>query len=186
MSTSTAAPVPRWANRAAHLVPLTTLPSGLWRLPLAFGASMGTMTDGAPMHVHGWESAYVVGLSIVAECAALLTLGLVRPWGERVPSWFPLIGGRDIPPMAVIVPATLGTLALAGIWGFAFRNFLELPDVEFSHEAWRVLLVACYVPLLAWAPLLGAVTWAYWRRRCGGSKKLATVPPGASHGATSA
>jgi hypothetical protein len=26
--------------------------------------------------------------------------------------------------------------------------------------------VAAYAPLLAWAPLLAAVTYAYWRRRC--------------------
>jgi hypothetical protein len=185
MST-TAAPVPRWANRAAHVAAMTTLPSALWRIPLALGFSMGMVYDGREVHVTGWESVYIVGLSIVTEGTALLTLGLVRGWGERVPGWFPVIGGRDIPPLAVVVPAALGAVALAGIWGFAFRNFLSLPEVEFTHGAWRVLLVACYLPLLAWAPLLAAVTWAYYRRRVGGSKKAWTAPSGASHGATRA
>ncbi|MFB9684810.1 hypothetical protein [Amycolatopsis plumensis] len=49
----------------------------------------------------------------------------------------PLLGGRRVAPYAAIVPAAAGAL-----------------------------LVACYVPVLLWAPLLGAVTWAYWRRRC--------------------
>jgi hypothetical protein len=184
--TTTAHPVPRWAVVAAHLTALTTLPSGLWRIPIALGFSMGTLEDGRAVHVGGWESAYVVSLSIVAESAALLTLGLVRPWGERVPSRIPGIGGRRIPTMAVVVPAALGAVALAAIWSFAFRDFPHFGGLEFSHEAWRILLIACYAPLLLWAPLLAAVTWAYYRRRRGESKKVRTVPPGASHGSTSA
>lgn len=184
--TSTAHPVPRWANIAAHLTVLTTLPSSLWRIPIALGFSMGMLDDGRPVHMHGWESLYVVGLSVVAEGAALLTLGLVRPWGERVPGWFPIIRGRSIPRMAVVVPAALGALALAAIWGYAFRDFGSLDGIEYTHEAWRVLLVACYAPLILWAPLLAAVTWAYWRRRGGESKTAWTIPPGASHGSTSA
>ena len=94
------------------------------------------------VHMHGWESLYVVGLSVVAEGAA--------------------------------------------IWGYAFRDFGSLDGIEYTHEAWRVLLVACYAPLILWAPLLAAVTWAYWRRRGGESKTAWTIPPGASHGSTSA
>ena len=104
-------------------------------------------------------------LSLVLEGLALLTLGLVRPWGERVPAWFPRIGGRRIPRMAVVVPAALGAIALALIWGYAFRDFPSPPDMQFSHDGWQVLLVACYAPLVLWAPLLAAVTYAYWRRR---------------------
>jgi hypothetical protein len=164
MSTTTAL-VPRWAVTAAHLVPLTTLPSSLWRIPVAFGFSMGILDNGAEVHVSGWESVYVLSLSIVLEGLALLTLGLVRPWGERVPAWFPRIGGRRIPRMAVVVPAALGAISLALIWGYAFRDFPSPPDMQFSHDGWQVLLVACYAPLVLWAPLLAAVTYAYWRRR---------------------
>jgi len=159
-------PVPRWANRAAHLVTLAVLPSGLWRLPLAFGASMGMLETGTPVHVGTGESVYIVCLSIVAEAVALLTLGLVRPWGERVPAWIPLLGGRRIPPRPVVATAAMGALFLALIWGFAFRNFPTLPDVEWSHDGWYALFLACYTPLLLWAPLLAAVTYGYYRRRC--------------------
>ena len=157
---------PRWAVAAAHLVPLTTLPSALWRLPVALGFSMGTLEpSGAAVHVTGWESVYVLLLSVITEAAALLTLGLVRPWGERAPAWIPVIGGRRIPPMAVIVPAALGAVLLALIWGYAFRDFPGMGELEFSATGWKVLLVAAYAPLLAWAPLLAAVTYAYYRRR---------------------
>lgn len=157
-------PVPRWAIRAAHLVPLATLPAALWRLPLVFGVSMGALeTSGAAVHVSGWEAVYVLSLSVVTEASALLTLGLVRPWGERAPAWIPFLGGRRLRPLAVIVPAAFGALLLTAIWGYAFR---DLDRLEFSHTGWHVLLVAAYLPLLAWGPLLAAVTYGYYRRRC--------------------
>jgi len=56
--------------------------------------------------------AYVLGLAVATECLALLTLGLVRPWGERLPYWLPYCGGRAIRPMAVVFPAALGAAAL--------------------------------------------------------------------------
>ena len=42
--------------------------------------------------MHGWESVYIIALTLVTEAAALLTLGFVRPWGERLPGWIPLLG----------------------------------------------------------------------------------------------
>ena len=96
--------MPRWARIAAHLVPLVALPSALWRLGLVLGFSMGMVDGGAEVHVGGCESVYIGGLSVVSASAALLTLGLVRRWGERAPAWFPLIGGRRLKPSAVIAP----------------------------------------------------------------------------------
>jgi hypothetical protein len=156
----------RWAVVAAHLVALVTLPSGLWRLALVAGFSLGLRVDGVPVEVHGWEACGIAGLSVISEAVALLTLGLVQPWGERVPSWIPLIGGRRVAPFAAIVPAALGAVALAVIWAWAFRHFPDLGSIGYSSGGWQVLLVVCYLPLLLWAPLLGLVTYAYYRRRC--------------------
>jgi hypothetical protein len=162
MTTATRTP-PRWAVVAAHLVPLVMLPSGLWRIALVAGVPLGLRVADADV---GGETWYIVGLSVVSEALALLTLGLVRPWGERVPGWLPLLGGRRVAPWAAIVPASLGAGALAVIWGYAFRDFPDFGLVAFSHPAGHALLVVCYLPALLWAPLLGAVTWSYWRRRC--------------------
>lgn len=159
-------PAPRWAVLAAHLVPLATLPSGLWRIGLALGFSMGMLDNGVPIELPPGERVYVVGLSLVIEALALLTLGLVRPWGERVPRWLPLIGGREVRPYAAIVPAALGALALAVIWGVAFRDFPSPPEMEIAGAVWHAVFVAVYLPLLLWAPLLGVVTYSYYRRRC--------------------
>lgn len=154
--------VPRWAVLAAHAVPLLTLPSGLWRLALAAGLDVGIRP--VP-EVGAGDAVSFVGLSVLCEGLALLTLGLVRPWGERVPKWLPLIGGRRVAPFAAIVPAALGSVALALIWAYAFRAFPDIGSLEFAGPGWHVLVVVCYLPLLLWAPLLAAVTWAYWLRR---------------------
>jgi hypothetical protein len=175
---TTAAPVPRWVNRIAHLVPLTTLPSGLWRLALGFGAPMGftgRVADeyGGP----GWITPYVIVLSLLSEGLALLTLGLVQPWGEVVPRWIPFLGGRRIPALAAVVPAALGAAALIWLsvvvvhgWGGSAND----PDEPFYPQGgWAVLMTACYAPLLAWGPLLAVVTVAYYLRRTRGPKAAA-------------
>jgi len=149
------APPSRWAIRAAHLVSLVVLPSALWRVGLVLGFSMGGIEHGAPVHVTGWEAVYVLGLSVVTEGLALLTLGLVRPWGERFPR------------RLVLGLAGFGVISLALLWGYAFRDF---PNVGEGSDALRftdagsVLLFVCYAPLLLWAPLLAAVTFDYARR----------------------
>jgi hypothetical protein len=158
--------VPTWAIRCAHLVSLVVLPSGLWRLAVAAGFDLG-MGEADTAGLPGWQSLYIASVSIVTEALALLTLGLVRPWGERVPRWFPLIGGRWIPPRPVAAVAFLGAIALQFIWTFAFRN-PDMPGLTFTSTTWEVVFYACYTPLLLWAPLLAAVTVAYYRRRCRG------------------
>ncbi|MFI1680909.1 hypothetical protein [Streptomyces sp. NPDC020607] len=45
--------------------------------------------------------------------------GLVREWGEVVPAWVPVLGGRRVRPLAAVVPALLGAAALFGLPGWA-------------------------------------------------------------------
>ncbi|GAA1171221.1 hypothetical protein F4556_006139 [Kitasatospora gansuensis] len=164
-------PAPRWAVVAAHAVPLVALPSGLWRIGLVTG-----FPDWYGEHVWtAWERPYVLLLSLVSEGLALLTLGLVRPWGEVVPGWVPLLGGRRIPVAAAVVPAAVGAFLVFTLLGYAALNQL-LHLVEPLNDTGEALpnsgpgfwlLLACYLPLFAWGPLLAAVTVAYYRRRRG-------------------
>ncbi|WP_406674705.1 hypothetical protein WBK31_10285 [Nonomuraea sp. N2-4H] len=82
------APPPRWAVRAAHAVALVTLPSGLWRVALVAGLPIGYVADVPPevRDLPPGEVAYIVGLSVVSELAALLTIGLVKPWARSRPA----------------------------------------------------------------------------------------------------
>ena len=157
-------PAPRWARVVAHVIPLTTLPSGLWRICIALGLSLGMLEDGEPFRVSAAEGAYLITLSVAIEALALLGLGLVRPWGERVPRWLPRIGGRPIPPKPVIAVAGTGALLATAVAVMFFVPGNSIADVE-ATEAGLVVVVACYAPLLLWGPLLALLTYAYHRRR---------------------
>ncbi len=161
-----APPPPRWAQRAATLTVLTTVPCGLWRMAMAVGVPVGASDQirqeryGFP----GWGTVYVFGLSSLLLGLALLTLGLVQKWGEVVPGWIPLIGRKRVPPLAAVVPAGVGAAALTLLWVGVFSN-VEQIFVQYGLDgAERVLMTACYAPLLLWGPLLAAVTVSYHRR----------------------
>ena len=164
---ATERPVPRWAYRLAHVIPLLTLPAGLWRLGLVAGSSMGMLDDsGRPAHLHGvGEATYVVFLTLFSEAVALIAFGLVKPWGEVAPRWIPVIGGRRVAPYAAIVPAVLGSLSLIAIWTFGFRDVLTDHFIPFSSTGWKALMITCYAPLQLWGPALLLLTWSYYRRR---------------------
>ncbi|MES4902557.1 MULTISPECIES: hypothetical protein [unclassified Streptomyces] len=158
--------VPRWARIAAHAVPFIILPSGLWRMGVML-AVPGFGTAEARDHGAGLDL-YLIALFAVSEGLGLLTLGLIQPWGETVPRWIPLLGGRPVRPLAAVVPATLGALASTGVVYYFFLSILfsGFPSGHTATE--EVVLTACYLPLLGWGPLLGLVTYAYYRRRTSG------------------
>jgi hypothetical protein len=159
---------------AAYAIPICALPSGLWRIALVSG--WPDWYAG-----HEWlpgERPYVVSLSLIAECLALLTLGLVRPWGERLPDWVPFVGGCALSVRAVVVPASMGAFLATVLSAHAMLNhfFHFVPPLNDNGEAlptsgpgaWA--LWACYIPILAWGPLLAVVTRAYYLRRTRGTR----------------
>lgn len=159
-------PVPRWAYWLAHAIPLMTLPSGLWRLGLVGGSSMGLAVQGTSGQLIGsGEAVYIVFLTVFIEALALTAFGMVKPWGEITPRWIPFVGSRPIAPYAAIIPATLGSLGLIATWTYGFRNIFTDDFLPFSSTAWKTLMIACYAPLYLWGPSLLVLTWAYYRRR---------------------
>ncbi|OKJ66906.1 hypothetical protein [Streptomyces sp. CB02261] len=164
MRTKALPDVSRWAVLAAHAVPLITLPSGLWRLALVAGLPV---TQDAELGALGvGETVYVVSLSVVSELLALLTLGLVRSWGEVFPLWLPFLGGRRVNPAAATGAALAGAAGLCAIaaWG-VYASYADLGPGIPATAAQNALLIACYAPLGAWPVLLVAVAVAYHRRR---------------------
>ncbi|MBM0231108.1 hypothetical protein JNW91_03980 [Micromonospora sp. STR1_7] len=146
----------RWAFAAAYAVPLCVLPSAIWRLTAAPGSSVG------------W---YLTFLSVLSMALAILTLGLVHKWGQRLPRW---LGGRPIPPLLVTRLAIGGGLLLVAICAYFLLNqafhFVDRgwsptaaqDAVVHDRPGWEILRY--YVPLLAWGPLLIAVALDYRRR----------------------
>ncbi|MFF4261199.1 hypothetical protein [Streptomyces virginiae] len=166
--------VPRWARICAFAIPFTVLPSGLWRLGLLFvdhsSADSGQLPHWLPLEV------YVVLLSVLSELLAFTAVGLVAAWGEVLPRWIPVLGGRRIPVAAAVVPAALGAVALTGLWtvlalvtqvsGTTLQG--DPVPTDFPSEVGgrsALWFCVCYAPLVLWGPLLGVVTVAYWRRR---------------------
>ncbi|MFI0356883.1 hypothetical protein [Actinomadura sp. 9N407] len=171
--------VPRWARIAAYTVPLTVLPSGLWRiagitfhLPIDInegGHGSGDLPSWLPMEL------YVVLLSVLSELLAFTAIGLIARWGEVFPRWIPGLGGRRVPTRAVVVTAALGAAVLTVVWTVGFVALFagvtvtgEPTPADFPTQAggWQAaIFYLCYLPLLLWGPLLAAVTFAYHRRR---------------------
>ncbi|MEV4764765.1 hypothetical protein AB0J89_19300 [Micromonospora chokoriensis] len=151
---------PRWAVWAAYAVPLCVLPSAVWRLTLL-------VTDDA---VTSW---YMIFLSVLSMGLALSTLGLVHRWGQRLPHWVPLLGGRPVPARPVVFVALVGGSVLVAICVYLLLNS-RLHVVERgwvgigrdgpAHPAptWEVLRY--YAPMVAWGPLVIAVAADYGRR----------------------
>ncbi|WP_216209375.1 hypothetical protein [Amycolatopsis aidingensis] len=163
--------VPRWAKVAAYAAALSTVPSCLWRIALGLQVPLGfTEAELRALDIPGSGTAYVFGLSVLAQGFALLTLGLVQRWGETIPRWVPALGGRRIPPLAAIIPALLGAVAVTvmiGQWALSWGDpSADMPNVALVQDgAYSVLMTACYAPLLLWGPLLAVVTVHYRRRR---------------------
>lgn len=169
---------PRWAVRAAHLVPLAVLPSSLWRAAMAVGIPVGYSADvlAREYDTPGWGTAYMLALSLLGEVAAFLTLGLVREWGRVMPKWIPVLGGRKVKPLAAVIPA--GTAAvLLTLLITVMQPVVAVMMGDDGHLTGARLTVfyVVYAPLLLWGPLLGAVTWSYWINRPGGPR--AVTPP---------
>lgn len=163
--------VQRWARWVAYAVPLVVLPSGIWRLGVLFDQDKrgGSIEDWA-------MNGYIVFLTLVSEILAFTAIGLIARWGETFPDWVPRLRGRRVPTAAAVVPAMVGAAALTLVFTIiatvttvtqSKANGDPLPS-DFPSKAggWEaVYFYASYVPLVLWGPMLGILTYAYWRRR---------------------
>jgi hypothetical protein len=140
------------------------LPSAVWRSSVLLDHEVSIADE-------GWYLLLLSGLSIGL---GLLTLGLVHQWGERIPDWVSGFGGRSIPVRAAVIPALIGASLLIAICLYAMLNmtfhFVERGPVLIGPDNGErpkpgTAVLALYIPLLAWGPLVLAVTANYWRRR---------------------
>jgi hypothetical protein len=170
----------RWATWVAAIVPLIYAAT---RWAWALGIPLG-------LDAHLLQTAQTVGggacagavLGSVAICGAVLTLGLIQPWGEIFPRWLPFIGGRPVPPMLAIVPATVVSILVtaAGLM-FWRRTLLGTGAFTLSDGNWAALAPELLWPL--WGVALGAATLAYYVRRQGTGEAADTLAsPGARPG----
>lgn len=148
----------------------STVPSGVWRIALVLGVPVGVMEREEFLAAFPNNSpliglAYVLLIGAVAETASYLALGLVRPWGEVVPRWIPILGGCQVNRRLAVLVASLGALTVTVLWWVLFfGGLLTAPSPDPGISAGEAFFVAAYAPLLLWGPLLAAVTWSYHQR----------------------
>ncbi|MDT0319349.1 hypothetical protein [Streptomyces millisiae] len=172
---------PRWLPALAHVTALTPLPAGLWRVAGAFGVPLG-FAEGSGLHpseISPGFACYLIGLSVVSEGVALLTLGLVRPWGRVVPGRVPWLGGRRIPPLASFLPAITGAtlltlLSVRAVLTWNAADMMGGADAPQGTAYW--VMTAVYTPMAFWGPLLAVVAVVSYRHRPSVNRLPAVTP----------
>lgn len=101
----------------------------------------------------------------------VLTLGLIRPWGERFSSRFALLGDRPVPVGLAVIPA----VAVAVLFLTGGLDFLLLAAEGGLPADGALLEAAVLFPFWLWGPLLALAAWGYAMHRA--SEPLAPVRP---------
>ncbi|GAA2755976.1 hypothetical protein [Actinopolymorpha rutila] len=149
----------RWAVGLAVVVPLLYAATRwAWALGVPLGIDAEFYRQGKEDGL--WTAGAALGsLGILG---AVLTLGLVRHWGETYPRWVWFRAGRTVPPKVAIVPATLVSVIVTSA-GLEYWRLIQRP--EFSHQWWATMGPELLWPL--WGAGLAAATLAYHLRRRG-------------------
>jgi hypothetical protein len=137
-------------------------------LGIPLGVSVEFLREGEATGMW-WAGA---ALATVAVGGALLTLGLIQPWGERFPRWFPWLGGRRVPSALAIIPATLVAILVttAGLMFVRLVLLAQFTEIaipfDFNlRDNWATMGPELIWPL--WGLALGAAALAYYYRRRG-------------------
>jgi hypothetical protein len=166
----------RWGRVATWVAAAGPLPYALvrltWLTPWPLGMPEGGDLE-AEMRLFG------LGLGFAALGGAVLTLGLVRPWGEVWPGWVPVLRGRPVPVRVPVVAGGLvATALLAASPGMIALAVDSLADGDAT--GWALLLL---FPTLPWGLALAAAVTAYAYRRRGACRSCSQGEPALSVGA---
>lgn len=91
-----------------------------------------------------------------AVLGAVLTVGLIRPWGETFPRWMPGLAGRTVPIRAAAVPGGI-VAALLTLAAVPMLVAMLTEDLAGGEKALSVLLF----PFWVWGPALALAVWGY-------------------------
>ncbi|RDW18501.1 DUF3995 domain-containing protein [Oceanobacillus arenosus] len=120
-------------------------------------------------------ASYIAGL-VIMFCGFAL-IALIKPWSRTIPLKVPLIGGRKIHPLTLLVPTLIGTafllthgvsgmitkvLVLADVISMDFPAFVE---VDVDHLALLDLLF--YEPWFTFMGIMAGLTAAHYAQASG-------------------
>jgi hypothetical protein len=170
---TTPAAAARWGNRAvsiAVIVPVVyALTRWAWALGIPFGITEKFFREGQAIGLW-WRGA---ALATVAIGGAMLTYGLIQPWGEVFPRWLPFLARKPVPRALVIIPAALVAVIVTTAGLMFFRLTLSgdfrLGDNPINFEE-NLGALAPELLWPFWGAALSAATLAYYYRTRGRCK----------------
>ena len=153
----------RWAVAVAVAVPIGyALTRWAWALDIPLGVSREGLHKEAAESPGIWLAGAM--LATMSAGGALLTIGLMRPWGEVYPRWIPYLRGKRVRPRTAIIPATAVALLVTSA-GLMYLRGLALGRIDLTTDTWGLFVPEFFWPL--WGGALGAATLAYHFRRRG-------------------
>jgi hypothetical protein len=166
-------PLPDWQQPAAAARWGRTAVAVAVAIPLLYAVTRILWVLGFPIGFDAEAYAATGGdvnngliLAVGALVGAVLTIGLVRPWGERFWPWFPGLGGKRVPVGLAVVPASIVAALIlpAGVSMIvATTGQLGIASIGELMDNWAALGVTFLWPI--WSLALAVATWAYALRR---------------------
>ncbi len=95
-------------------------------------------------------------LGAAAVSGSVLTIGLIRPWGEVFPRWVPRLAGRAVPVAAAAVP---GGVVAAIVTAAAVPVLVGMSTSDLGVVD-KVLAILLF-PFWVWGPMLALAVWGY-------------------------
>lgn len=156
---------PRWSVPMTYAAAALALPYPVVRIAWGLGIPLGVPADYGILHESiGVRLAVVLLLGGLPVAGAVLTIGLVRRWGEVFPAWLPWLGGRRVPIWFAVVPG-LWAAALICQAGLRTAGWAISDLGQLSSESWGEGLPGLFY--LPWGVVLAAAVYAYAVRRLG-------------------
>ena len=122
-----------------------------WLTPWPLFGDPRDFDDPASTFVNG----LILGMAMLT--GGILTLGLILPWGTRIPRWFGRAGGKPVPVSLAVIPA----LTVSILFTAAGLDSFLLAGESSTGLAIAMLTTALVFPFWLWGPLLALATWGY-------------------------
>jgi len=120
-----------------------------------------TMRIGVPMDLSAEIRLWGLALGAADVVGIVLTLGLVRPWGERFPRWTGPLAGRPVPVALAVVPGAVVAYAATAASPALLAQAVGEAYAGNPEALWLPLVL----PFWLWGPALGVAVGAYALRR---------------------
>jgi hypothetical protein len=150
----------RWGNWATIIAALCPMPYALVRMTWLLPTPIGLGIDAATLDAEPGMKLFGLGLGVIALTSGIVTLGLIRPWGEIWPRWIPFLAGRPVPLKAALIPATTVAACLL-VSSLSMVQMLWRPEESLLTNLGYLALF----PFPLWGTSLAVATAAYYYRR---------------------